>query len=433
MAPPSRKRGPPGPTASSTRTSSTATTRRSSGSRLTYDSDGKLVYRDVSQVILPLARTVPTRRRAARRAHASTKEGRAAARRVRAAARVQIPSVSYLKLRSVTPLTAERYAAGLRRLESFARAHCLPLLTNEQRDEAFESLFDQLFFAGSQAHEARYILFGAAFMMTFSPSPQAYPRAHRALRGWSRSAPGGTHAAMPWEAALLIAKTLATDGMKSSVVRDFAKSAAQALMLQFDTYLRPNYVLEIAKEDCLMPYGKATKVITVLIRRSDDIAEGSTLDVRRAQSGVERRRPGKTGDFDTAVRVGEPASAAAGRSFVVELLRRLHDDAPHRSTKLFAALNLPRYARALAWASQRADLDGLHLVPHSARHGGASADAAGGHRSLAEIQQRGLWKHHKSVARYRKPGLCQAQQARMTDDQRAAAQTAAAQLPRLLR
>lgn len=69
-------------------------------------------------------------------------------------------------------------------------------------------------FAGSQAHEARYVLFGAAFMMNFSASPQAYPRAHRA----HRAAPGGTRAAMPWGAALLLVKTLATDGMKSSAV-----------------------------------------------------------------------------------------------------------------------------------------------------------------------------------------------------------------------
>lgn len=431
MVRPSQRPGPAGPTRKCKPTSPTRCTSPSGSSRLTYDDNGKLVYRAIQPAILPLASGRRTRRAAPLKS--ATREGRAAARTARAAGRVKIVSVSYLKLRSVTPLTAERYAAGLRRLEQFCRQQRMPMFTSEQRDEALEKLFDQMYFDGAQAHEARYILFGSAFMMNFSATPQTYPRAHRALRGWARAAPGGTHAAMPWEAALLLSQALVTDGVKVDALGPFAKQAAQALVVQFDTYLRPHYVLDITRADCLLPHGKATKIITVLIRRSDDIAEGCTQDVHLALRGIERRRPGKTGDFDTAVRIGEPASAAAGRALVAALFRSLVDNAPDDEAKLFGELTLPRYARALAWASRRCKLEHLHLVPRSARHGGASADAAGGHRSLAEIQQRGLWRHPKSVARYRKPGLYHAQQSRMTDRQRTRAAAAATGLLRLLK
>lgn len=114
------------------------------------------------------------------------------------------------------------------------------------------------------------------------------------------------------------------------------------------------------------------------------------------------------------------------------MLRNLIDAAPSKRARLFGELSFSRYSRALAWATKRAGLGALHLVPHSARHGGASADAAGQLRSLAEVQQRGLWKHPRSVARYRKPGLYHKQQARMTDEHRAFARRAALALPKLL-
>lgn len=298
MAGPRKSPTPRGATLSSTRTSSTPSTSPSSASRLTYDSSGTLTLTDCATAPTPCPRP-PAMMPKPRRKGAATRHGRAVARAARAAAGVKISSVSYLKLRSVTALTAQRYAAGARRLQQFATSRYLPLDTAEQRDEVFEQLFDRMYFAGAQSHEARYILFGAAFMLNFSASPHLYPRAHRALRGCNRAAPGGTHAAMPWEAALILALTLALEGPHHSVVADIALPAARAVLLQFDTYLRPNYVLELTRSDCILPQGHASAVITVMIRKSDDVPEGSAADVRLALAGVERRRQGKTGDLTT--------------------------------------------------------------------------------------------------------------------------------------
>ena len=169
-----------------------------------------------------------------------------------------------------------------------------------------------------------------------------------------------------------------------------------------------------------------------MVRSSDDDREGSAHDLRRVAQGVERRRPGKTGEHDCAVLVGEPASAAAGRGFVPRLLqgwaRRCRGE-----ERLFGSLTLPRYAAALRWACAHLHLEALAVVPHSVRHGGASADATLGARSIGEVQARGLWRAASSVQRYRKPGLYTRQVKKLTAAQLAASQAALPRLSTLLR
>ena len=44
------------------------------------------------------------------------------------------------------------------------------------------------------------------------------------------------------------------------------------------------------------------------------------------------------------------------------------------------------------------------MSPHSARHGGASADAYHNVRTIEAVKERGRWQAIASVARYRKAG-----------------------------
>ena len=125
--------------------------------------------------------------------------------------------------------------------------------------------------------------------------------------------------------------------------------------------------------------------------------------MRRAATGVPRAQGSKTGAFDNTVLVGEAASAAAGRGFLVKLLAawvsRLKPD------ELLFPISLAQYEGAVAWAHKQLDVAHLRLHPHSLRHGGASLDALAGHRDMPTIQNRGQWGHARSVARYRKPGV----------------------------
>ena len=53
--------------------------------------------------------------------------------------------------------------------------------------------------------------------------------------------------------------------------------------------------------------------------------------------------------------------------------------------------------------------------PHSARHTGASRDAATGYRTLAQIQRRGRWTSERSVLRYAKTANCVASYQQVPD------------------
>jgi hypothetical protein len=211
----------------------------------------------------------------------------------------------------------------------------------------------------------------------------------------------------------MISYCLLTDGLHDPAAKKVARDAARCVILQFDTYLRPDYAIELTGADVLKPTSARHTLWTIMVRRSDDLDEGSAADLSRAAARIERRRPGKTGEHDCAVLVGEAASAAAGRGFVTPALRAwtadLNDD-----DLLFPTLNLAAYNRALQWAVRRLGLEPLCLVAHSARHGGASCDAVLAVRDFAAIQSRGLWKDPRSVARYKKPGLYNKQLTRMT-------------------
>ena len=47
---------------------------------------------------------------------------------------------------------------------------------------------------------------------------------------------------------------------------------------------------------------------------------------------------------------------------------------------------------------------GIDITPYQLRHSGPSKDRSRNSRSLLEVQKRGRWKSHKSVARYEKSG-----------------------------
>jgi len=337
----------------------------------------------------------------------------------RAAARAarHVPPVKkkFLKRRSVTPATLEAYARHTALFVQYCSQHRLPRGSMEAVDRALEKYFDHLFFEGAAPYEGRYALCGYAFEFDLSAAASNFPRATRALKGWKKAAPEGSHPSMPWEAAVCICDELATGGVRDPEVQEFALSAARCLALQFDTYLRPDYAISLTKADLLAPTAGSNSLWTVMVRQSDDTPEGSVADLAAAAAHIERRRPGKTGEYDSAVMVGEKASNQAGRAFMPRLLRSWHDQLPYSSSRLFPGLNLPLYNKALRWATSRLQLTKLALVPHSARHGGASADFVNGHRGIDDIQARGLWRHPRSVARYKKPGLYNKQLAKMDD------------------
>ena len=222
-----------------------------------------------------------------------------------------------------------------------------------------------------------------------------YPCAHRALRGFGRQAPGRERDPMPWDACVLLAADLLDDRRSAE-----EHHAGGALVLQFDLYARPSEILELVGSSVVSSAGSSPS--GVIIRPADDVDEGSVQDLERAQAGLQRARPAKSGRFDGTVLVGECASVQAGRGLVHDFLKALKR--ARQPNQLLFPFNLATYEKLLNAASARLKLGRLRLTPHTARHGGPSEDCYGGHRDIPAIQSRGRWEHPRSVARYRKPG-----------------------------
>ena len=329
------------------------------------------------------------------------RHARAEARRRRAPEAASFEDAGYLKMRSVTAKTDRLYRASVCLFEEFCRERKFYFDSISDRDTAFAAYFGHLFFNGHENHAARNCFWGYAYVYDEIVVGARYPKAHRALKGWNRAAPRRAGNPQPWELALAVSDLLSSNAA-ATTLGAAALTAARAVIFQFDTYARPSEALQLRRRDVIAPQQRKG-TWSIILGPSDDCAEGSHPDMRRAFTGAPRAQGSKTGAFDNTVLIGEAASAAAGRGFLVDLLKAWVNHLKPND-KVFP-ITLAQYEGAIAWAHKELDVAHLRLHPHSLRHGGASLDALGGHRDMPTIQNRGQWGHANSVARYRKPGV----------------------------
>ena len=229
--------------------------------------------------------------------------------------------------------------------------------------------------------------------------------------GKNGARPGaGPHA---WEACLLLAGALAKMGPKGV-------TAARALVLQFDAYLRPSEVLSVTRDDV------TTKKRGTSLAYPDLVL---TLAPQGTPDQPPTRRT-KGGRFDESVVVADKASKLAGRGFVGQIVQNLIKR--RRAQQKLFDLTLAEYEDLFRKAMLQTSLGPLSLVPHSARHGGPSTDAALQLRDATSIQRRGRWESERSVRRYEKHGKLTRQVALMSSEQLADAKSLERSLPRLL-
>jgi hypothetical protein len=112
---------------------------------------------------------------------------------------------------------------------------------------------------------------------------------------------------------------------------------------------------------------------------------------------------------------GDSASKVAGRDFVGKLLVTLKAKAS--PVRLIFDLTLPQYEHMWREAAYNAGIDNLKTTPHSARHAGASIDAALNLHTKSEIQKWGQWDNPLSVKRYQRHGRLLRQLAKMSPGQ----------------
>ena len=269
-----------------------------------------------------------------------------------------------------------------------------------------EQYFTDLYFEGSGPAEGRNVLYGYIHFETHLDRNKAhlFPKASRAIRGWTTRAPQRVRDPIPFGVVCLLGLYFLGKGLVG---------AAVCLALQFDCYLRPDEAVSLLLSSVLPPAPRAGR----------RFARAWALLLGEAEHAA----PTKTGVVDGTVVIGE-----LQRPWVAEavgLWYRAGGSAPYMFD-----LTLPKYEALFRQAAFDLGLTDLDISPHGVRHAGASHDMYMGLATLDQIQKRGQWAHAQSVVRYSKHGKILRQVHKMTPEQQGKASAAERDFPsKLLR
>ncbi|CAK0853345.1 unnamed protein product [Prorocentrum cordatum] len=200
-----------------------------------------------------------------------------------------------------------------------------------------------------------------------------------------------------WSTSSRADTTMATQGRQAAYaiaakLLDYGQErAALGCLVMFETYCRVGELLALRMFQIVPPD-----------RHSGGAAGCPTIVLNASELQV----PSKTGEMDSSIAFDLPEHRWVGMLLV--LLKEAFASQPMEhvvnvSCAVFLSL-LDRSAHDLG-------VQVLQPTPHCFRHGGASHDRAAGRRPLQEVQRRGMWKAHSSVARYDKHGRAALHQA----------------------
>lgn len=188
-------------------------------------------------------------------------------------------------------------------------------------------------------------------------------QARQCLKAWSRCRHTTSHPPLTWELTVVIACTLA---------RAQHSSAAMAMLLGFDCYLRVGEMLRLRRCDVILPHdsrmGRAHTSMAVVLKEA------------------------KTGK-DQSVTIDSPVVGA----LLCHWLQLLPDRSP--KALVFAGLNAARFRTLMRKACVALGVGDTPYVPHSLRHGGATADFLRT-QSIEHVQFRGRWKLQETARNY---------------------------------
>jgi len=286
-----------------------------------------------------------------------------------------LPWLTRLAAFKVRPTTQQHYLKALRGLAAFMLVSVLPCLPAEEWDPILSDYLEWMYDAGRHLATAARVppalLWGCPSLAVTLRT--AFPLAMRSLAGWRRAEPLMSRAPLPWEAAAAIAVDLVTHGFWD---------AGLAVVVAFETYLRPSSLLALTGQQVVLPIPGAA---------------GSAAQLSLVAHAWELKKPSKTGDMDLTVVLDLPR-----QQWLTPLLAELAEDrGPHR--RLFN-ISYAELARAFRQSVLRLGLACLEPTLYCLRHGGASHDIRTGARDLRGVQARGHWRAWSSVRRYEKHG-----------------------------
>jgi len=185
------------------------------------------------------------------------------------------------------------------------------------------------------------------------------------LKGWERVKKTSSHPPLTWELTVAIACWLARAGFLSPAI---------GMLVAFDCYLRVGELTRIRLSDVVMPHDA----------RMGDAHTGMAVCLARTKTGRNQ-----------SVALHRPAVAAV----LCDWIQSIRSTAEHGGNPLVFPFSANRLRSLMRSACVRLGVGHAAYVPHSLRHGGATADflLTG---SIEHVQFRGRWKSMESVRTY---------------------------------
>jgi integrase len=270
---------------------------------------------------------------------------------------------------SVAPSTLTRYDTQIRNLFTHTRLSASQFLSLPARelDCLVADQLQRMFDSGRSSPAYGWQLVNAVALRR--PDVRGrLPISQRCMRGWARSVPTVSHPPLPWQLTVTLACLLAHWGFVGPAV---------AMLLAFDCYLRASEIAGLR--------------ICDVVLRSDARMGG-------AFTGMAVCLPSTKGGRNQSVPVRRHAVADILTQWIRALRPRSTAAQLQADTASVFGLAPDRLRRLMARACDALRLP-TKYVPHSLRHGGASADFLRS-GSVEDVLFRGRWKQTDTAKTY---------------------------------
>ena len=270
----------------------------------------------------------------------------------------QLPEHLRLRAQKVSQKTLAAYYNRIRTFEDWARRR-RQRVTKANLDKQVTSCLTWL----SEGEETdpsagAYLVYGLQLLRCSVPKNTFLVNAKEALAGWRKQMPGRMRAPVPEEFIF----DLATHAFETGHL-----DITMAILLLYDTYLRPSECLGLTLDHLAAPQGQRYKHWAIVVAPS---ALGETT---------------KTGEVDDSVLVADLGDRDWLRQALTARVARC-------SGPLFPKLTLSRLEQFCKKACRDLLYKSCCVMPHILRHSGASNDVFHKRRKLEEVQKRGRWQ-----------------------------------------
>lgn len=275
--------------------------------------------------------------------------------------------LTLLEQKAIGERASKYYNEEYQAMKSFAKSLGCAFSTPQSLDAMLTRYFNHLFLQGHPAHRGDKIL---ASVMHHHPQygrqgTEKLPHSWRSLKGWRRLGAGSSRKAYP----LAIWAAICCEMKRKGYLQ-----MALFTMMGLSSYARPGELLRCRVYSLVRPSPSITEFWTLLLNPE------------------ERAERSKVGEFDDSLALDSPYL----RPWAFPLMKQLVNRSPELPLWCF---DYSHYSKIFG---QVVETLGLDMTPYQLRHSGPSIDRSRNLRSLLEVQKRGRWRSHKSVARYEK-------------------------------